>query len=194
MKDSKTNIDVSSEYTPINIAVRRENFDIESDEKFAIPGDSGTFTPQAVRSQRSAESTVPAFMNLDSVSCKKKTNAWVRVDQRVIPSTVKTVPCDRSFTSTGRPVRSDESVASVERSVFRTQVDQDQSSVERSNLREFLERNAEVAIHGENEARRRLSDAEAHLESRQWERRKSERVTGLIKLKEKGLMCAESWK
>ena len=134
------------------------------------------FTPQAVSSQRSAESTVPALMKLDSMSCRRKTSGRVRVDHRVIPSTGQRVPCVRSFTSTGRSVRSDESVASVERSVFRTQVDQDQSSVERSNLREILERKAEIANQAAKEARRRLSDAEAHLDSRDWERRKSELV------------------
>ena len=46
--------------------------------------------------------------------------------------------------------------------------------MERSNLCEILERNAEIAFQRENEAWRRLSDAEAHLESRDWARRESE--------------------
>ena len=37
--DSMTCIDVSSEYTPTNIAVRREIFDIENDLKFAVSED-----------------------------------------------------------------------------------------------------------------------------------------------------------
>ena len=53
-------------------------------------------------------------------------------------------------------------------------VGQDPTSVERCNLRGILDRRkAEIAIKGENEARRRLSDAEAHFQSRDWERRKS---------------------
>ena len=82
-------------------------------------------------------------------------------------------PCDRS-TSTGKPVQRDEFVARVERSVFRTQIDRDQNSAERSNLCEILERKAEIANQAAKEARKRLSDAEAHLDSRDWERRKSE--------------------
>ena len=54
-------------------------------------------------------------------------------------------------------------------------VDQDQSSVERCNLRGIIDRRkAEVAIQGENKARIILSDAEAHFDSRDWEQGKSE--------------------
>ena len=76
VKDSKTCIDVSSECTPINIAVHRENFNNE------VPEHSDLFTPRAVSSQRLAASTVPALMNLDSVFCRRKPWARVRVDDK----------------------------------------------------------------------------------------------------------------
>ena len=84
MTRSKTCIDVSSEYTPINIAVRRENFDIEDDFKFAVPEDSDLFTQPAVGSQRSVASTVPALMYVDSLCSTVKTSARVRADHRVV--------------------------------------------------------------------------------------------------------------
>ena len=68
VKDSQTCIDVSSEYTPINIAVHRENFNNEDVGNFTVREDSDIVTPRAVSSQRSAASTVPALMNLDSMS------------------------------------------------------------------------------------------------------------------------------
>ena len=84
MKDSQTCVEVGSEYTPINIAVHPENFNFDDDGKFAVPEDSDIFTPWAVSSQHSAASTVPALMNLDSMSCRQKTIAWGRVVDRVI--------------------------------------------------------------------------------------------------------------
>ena len=72
VKDSKTCIDVSSDCSPINIAVHRENFNIEDDGKFEVTEHPNLFTPRALSSQRSAASTVPAFMNLDSVFCRRK--------------------------------------------------------------------------------------------------------------------------
>ena len=107
--DSKTCIDVRSKYAPINIAVRREIFDIEDDLKFAVAEDPDHFPQQAVGSQRSVASTVPALMNLDS------------------------------WSSTGKPEQCDESVASVNRNMSRTQVDRDQNSAERPCLRKYLE-------------------------------------------------------
>ena len=71
VKDLKTCIDVSSECTPINIAVHRENFNNEDDGKFEVPEHSDLFTSRAVSSQRLAASTVPALMNLDSVFCRR---------------------------------------------------------------------------------------------------------------------------
>ena len=130
MKDSQTCIDASSEYTPINFAVHRENFNIEDDGKFAVPEDSDIFTPWAVRSRRKP------LHGYESIIAS-------------LSSSGKTVPCDRSFTSSGKPVQRDESVVGVERRGVRTQIDRDQSSVERSNLREILAGKAEIAIEGE---------------------------------------------
>ena len=44
VKAPLTRIGVSSVYTPINTAASRENFNIESDGRFAIPEDSHIFT------------------------------------------------------------------------------------------------------------------------------------------------------
>ena len=46
--EPKTCIDVSSEKTPINIAVRRDSFDIESDLNFAVSEDSDHLPQRAV--------------------------------------------------------------------------------------------------------------------------------------------------
>ena len=153
-----------SEYTPINIAVRRENFDIENDLKFAVSEDSDHFHQEAVGSQRSVANTVPALMNLESLSCTGKPQ--VRWHESIM----------ESFSSTGEPVQVDESVAGVERNLSRTQVDRYHNSEDKPCLREHLETKADTAIQGEKEGRSRLSDAEAHLESRDWEKRKSEFV------------------
>ena len=152
--DSKTCIDVISEYAPLNIAARRENFDIEDDLTFAVSEDLEHVPQQAVGSRCPVASTVSALMNLDSLSTGKP----VRGYESIIVS----------FSSTGKPVGSDESVASVERNVSGTQVERVPSSANRPGVREYLERKAEVAIQAEVEARRKLSDAEAHLESRAW--------------------------
>ena len=73
-------------------------------------------------------------------------------------------------------MQSDESAASVERDSSREHVDQilrcTQSSSERQSIHEYLEKKAEMAIHGEGAVQRRLFDAEAYLEVRRWEQRK----------------------
>ena len=58
-----------------------------------------------------------------------------------------------SLSSTKKPMQFDESVASVERNWWKE---------------------SEIAMEGAKEARRRLSYAEAHLESREWEQGKFE--------------------
>ena len=104
-QDSMNRIDVSSEYTPLNIAVRRENFDIVNGLKFAVSEDSDHLPQEAVGSQRSVASTVPALMNVASLSCTGKPH--VRGHESIM----------ESFSSTGKPVQFDESVASVERNL-----------------------------------------------------------------------------
>ena len=123
--DSKICIDVRGEYTPTNIAVRRGNFDTEDDFKLEVPEDSDLFTQPVVGSQRSVASTVPALMNLDSLSSTGKPVRGYGSIIESLSSSRKPMPCDRSFASTGRPVRSYESVARVARSVSRTQFDRD---------------------------------------------------------------------
>ena len=113
----KTCIDVSSEYRPINFAVRRENFDIKDDWKFAVSEDSEHVPQQAVGSRCSVASTVAALMNVDSVSSTGKPSHGYKSIMGSCSSTVKPVQCDGSFTSTGKPVRSGDSVESVERNM-----------------------------------------------------------------------------
>ena len=90
---------------------------------------------------------------------------------------------NRAFTRTRKPVWGDESVASVEWNVSRTPVDRDHNSANRFGLREYLARKAEIAS--------ALSETHQELESQR--RNYSRRVNGLIKLKEKGLICVENW-
>ena len=93
---------------------------------------------------------MPALRNLDTLSSTEKS---VRGYKTIVQSFSKHWETDtgdtRAFTSTGKPVRSDESVASVERHVSRTRVDRDHNSANRFGLREYLERKAEIAIEGE---------------------------------------------
>ena len=93
--DSKTCIDVSSEYTPINIAVRRENVNIEDDFFFAVPEDSDVLHRQTVGSQRCAASAMPALRNLDSLSSTEKS---VRGYETIV----------QSFSSIGKPMQATE--------------------------------------------------------------------------------------
>ena len=153
--EPKTCIDVSSEYTPINIAVRRENFDIERDLKFSLFDDFDHLLPRAVGAQRSvARACVDEF---GSTVLQRETSAGVRVDHRVLLKHKK-------------PLQSDESAASVERNSSREHVGQilrcTQSS-ERLSIHEYLEKKAEMAIQGESAAQRRLSEV------RRWEQEKS---------------------
>ena len=118
---------------------------------------------------------------------------------------------DHSY-APAKPVQGDESVVSVE-SVFRTKIDRDQSSVERSNLRKILERKAEIAIQGEKKLeedslmlklilRAEIGNEEnpnslyrslvSNLNLKRRHYFKRDNV--LIRLKEKGLICVKSWK
>ena len=72
--------------------------------KFAVSEDSDHFLQEAVSSQRPVASTVPALMNLESLSC-------IRKPMRGYESIIE------SFSSKGKPMQFDESVASVERNL-----------------------------------------------------------------------------
>ena len=62
------------------------------------------------------------------------------------------------------------------------------------NIREYLEKKAEIAIQGDSAARRRLSDAEAHLQSREWEQIESEFATiSNLHLRGGKLLQASQW-
>ena len=79
------------------------SINIEKDFKNPqYPKDSDHFFQDAVGSQRAFASTVPALMNLESMSCIRKP---VRGYESIIESS----------SSTGKPMQFDESVASVER-------------------------------------------------------------------------------
>ena len=97
VKDSQTCTEVSSEYTPINIAARRENFSIEDDGRFTVCEELDIFTPRTVSSQRSAASTVAALVNLGSVSCRRKPSHGYESTVESFSSFAKLVPCDRSL-------------------------------------------------------------------------------------------------
>ena len=80
--EPKICIDVSSEYTPINIAVRRDNFDIESDLKFAVSDDSDHLLQRAVGTQRSVAST--CVDEIRFIVLQREAIVRVRLDHRGI--------------------------------------------------------------------------------------------------------------
>ena len=149
--DSKTCIDVSSEYTPSNIAVRRENVNIEDDflKIRRYPRIRTFCIERQLAANDVLQVSMPALRNLDLMSSTEKSVRGYETIVQSFSSIGKPMQGNRAFTSTGKPLRSDESVASVERNVSRTQVDRDHNSANRFGLREYLERKAEIAIQGE---------------------------------------------
>ena len=82
-----------------------------------------------------------------------------------------------SFSGTGKRVRGNDSVASVEECVLRRKRDRDLDRgclSDRQNLHTYLERKAESAVRGESAAQKRPSEAEADMEVRNWEQKRSE--------------------
>ena len=75
-------------------------------------------------------------------------------------------------------MRCNASKASVEGTLSRGKRDRDLESVqtqsERRNLHVYLEQKDEMAVQGECAARRRLSEAEAGMDIRNWEQRNSD--------------------
>ena len=75
-------------------------------------------------------------------------------------------------------MRGNASNASVERTLSRGKRDRDLESVValsgRPNLHVYLEQKVELAVQGECEAQRRLSEAEADMDIRNWEERNSD--------------------
>ena len=75
-------------------------------------------------------------------------------------------------------MRGSESISSVEGTLSRGKRDRDLESVqtlsERRNLHAHLEQKAELAVQGECAAQRRLSEAEAEMNIRNWEQRNSD--------------------
>ena len=71
-----------------------------------------------------------------------------------------------------------ETVASIEESVSREKRDRylnvAQTLKDRQHLQNFLEQKAELAVRGDNAAQKRLSEAEADMEIRNWEKRNSD--------------------
>ena len=114
----------------------------------AVPEDFDVLHRQTVGSQRCAASTMLALRNLDSSSSTEKSVRGYETIVQSFSSIGKTMQGNRAFTSTSKPVRGDESVASLETNVSRTQVDRDHDSGNRFGLREHLERKAEIAIQG----------------------------------------------
>ena len=82
------------------------------------------------------------------------------------------------WSRTWKLARGNASVASVEGTLSRGKRDRDLESMqtlsERRNLHVYLEQEAELAVQGESAAQRRLSEAEADMNMRNWERRNSD--------------------
>ena len=99
-----------------------------------------------------------------------------------------------------------EPVSGVEELTLRSKRDRDVNVVQTlrdvENLCKFLERNAESAVPGDNEAQKRRSETEADVEARKWEQRSSEvalyETHRELKERERergrGLICVENWK
>ena len=75
-------------------------------------------------------------------------------------------------------MRGNGSSASVERILSRAERDRDLESAytlsERRNLHVYLEQKGELAVQGERAAQRRLPEAEANMDMRNWEQRNSD--------------------
>ena len=75
--------------------------------------------------------------------------------------------------SFGKPLRSNESVLSVERMLSRGNVIEIQKiQYDRHSLYVYLEQKAELHVEGEYSAQTRLSEAAADMEVRKWEKRR----------------------
>ena len=149
----KSCIDVSSVHTPINHPSRRNRFNIENDltTMFAASENFDGFPQQAAAS--GSPQQVPAGM----------VNPWLTADM---------------WSSTRKLVRGSESISSVERTLSRGKRDRDLESVqtlsERTDHHAYLEQKTDLAVLGECAAQKILSDAEAHMDIRNWERRNSD--------------------
>ena len=150
--EPKICVDVCGEHTPIHFPFRDNIFNQEDDltNLVANPEDFD-HSPQQTEDSRnhySAATIVPALLNLVS------------------------------FSSTGKLVRSNDPVANFEDEMSKKKRERDLDSVitmvDRQHLQEFLEWKGESAVRGEIAAQERLSQAEADMEIRRWEQKKSE--------------------
>ena len=74
-------------------------------------------------------------------------------------------------------LRDNSSVVSVEGSMLwgkRNKNDESATLIDRQNLHEFLERQAQTTVLGEQNSQRKLTEAESDMENKEWERRNSE--------------------
>ena len=100
-------------------------------------------------------------------------------------------------------------VSTLFRSKSKEKRDGDESVVhslkDRENLQKILERKVDSAVRGEMMAQRKLYQAGAEVEARNWEKRNSDisfqeintctkQVVGQIRLRETKLVCMENWK
>ena len=104
------------------------------------------------------------------------------------------------FSSIGKPVRDVEPICSFEKPLSKGERNRQLESVqvshmekerilsEQKNLPEFLEKNADQAFRGEFAAQTRLSEGDADLDRRQWERRNAD-----IALCETGMQLQSQW-
>ena len=143
-------IEVGSERTPSALPSKKNTFNLESDATIASSEDFDFLQhSRASSSQHSVASTVPTLLKFGSSSTRK-------------------LAADADH----------EPVVSVEESVSRGKRDRDSNVVQklkdREDLHKFLERNAEFAVRGEKSAQKRLSEAEAAMEIRNWEKRNSD--------------------
>ena len=145
----RSGIDVSSEHTSINYASRRNSFNIKNDltTTVAASEDFDGFHQQAAASGGSQH--VPA----------SEVNPWLSADM---------------WSRTRKLVRGSASNASLEGRKKDRDLESVQTLSEGQNLHVYLEQKAEMAVPGECAAQRRLSEAEADMDKRNWEQRSAD--------------------
>ena len=150
--EPKSSVEASTEHTPIHFPFSDNIFNQEDNETntLAVSEDLEHSPQLAVESriQFSAATTVPALLNLGSLSSTRKL-----VQENVSNSS------SSSFSSVWKQMRGNNVVASAEEEMSRAKRGEDLNSVQtlsdRQSLHEFLERKAESAAQGENSAPKR---------------------------------------
>ena len=197
--EPKTCIDVSSELSPINIAVRRENFDIECGLKFSVSDDFDHLLRRAVGGQRSVASA--CVDDFGFIVLQRETSARVRVDHRIVPNqgnhAKRRIRCERW----------EKLVKRTRWSNFKMQ----SKFGKRLSIHEYHDRKAEMAIEGERRSPEKVIGCRCLSWSQEMGTEKirirlimrliknlsfkgwtsSRRINGLIRLKEKRFFFGE---